>query len=71
MKIELGMYYLTKTNGAYYSDWLVRTIDRHANGDFICLIIKGKDIPSVALHLPFASHELCEISPVMQALYGS
>ena len=70
MKIEIGKYYLTKTESDYYSNWIVQPINKSFNTDeYLCFIIKGKDLPDARLDLPFRSHELIELSPVMKEIY--
>lgn len=70
MKIEIGKHYLTKTIGmGYYSDWIVQPIELTVKDQFLCLAVVGKDLPNARLELPFWSHELFEISPVLKELY--
>jgi hypothetical protein len=69
MRIELGELYITKTSGGYYSDWNVRPMEIKQKGEFLCRVIKGKDLPNEHFDLPFWSHELIELSPVLKELY--
>lgn len=68
MNIELGEIYITKTSGGYYSDWIVRPLEIKQKGKFLCRVIKGKDL-SNDYDLPFWSHELVALSPVLKELY--